>query len=128
MTREEAMQFFRDEILSLKMAPKLNGCDMTEDWTRLLVINALALEALREQEERNKRCEHCAKHEDPCGIPMIATEDDEPDRGIYLYNGTLCANGGTFCSADVQFCPMCGRKLEAYTMAMDALCDRSEET
>ena len=66
----------------------------------------------REQEERSKGCDYCQKFDDPCEVPMIATEEDECDRGIYLYNGYLCANGGSFCAAKVKFCPMCGRRLE----------------
>ena len=56
-------------------------------------------------------CEYCQQFDDPCGVPMIAEEDSDSDRGIYLYNGYLCANGGEFCEAKVNFCPMCGRKL-----------------
>lgn len=56
-------------------------------------------------------CEYCQQFDDPWDAPMIAKEDDEPDRGIYLYNGFLCANGGEFVDAKVNFCPMCGRKL-----------------
>ena len=56
-------------------------------------------------------CDYCQLFDDPCGVPMIAQEESESDRGIYLYNGFLCANGGEFCEARVNFCPMCGRKL-----------------
>ena len=55
-------------------------------------------------------CDYCQLFDDPCGIPMIAQEESESDRGIYLYNGFLCANGGEFCEARVNFCPMCGRR------------------
>jgi hypothetical protein len=77
----------------------------------------LAIVALREQDNRAesdavKGCDYCQKFDDPCGAPMIASEDDDSDRGIYLYNGFLCANGGSFCDAKVKFCPMCGRRLE----------------
>ena len=56
-------------------------------------------------------CDYCQLFDDPCGVPMIAQEESESDRGIYLYNGFLCANGGEFCEARVNFCPMCGRNL-----------------
>ena len=52
-------------------------------------------------------CDYCQLFDDPCGVPMIAQEESESDRGIYLYNGFLCANGGEFCEARVNFCPMC---------------------
>lgn len=57
------------------------------------------------------KCDYCQEFSDPCGVPMIAAEDSDPDRGIYLYNGFLCASGGEFCEARVRYCPMCGRKL-----------------
>lgn len=56
-------------------------------------------------------CDYCKQFDDPWDAPMIAKEDYEPDRGIYLYNGFLCANGGEFVDAKVNFCPMCGRRL-----------------
>lgn len=56
-------------------------------------------------------CEYCAEYEDPCEAPMIAIEDSESDRGIYLYNNYLCADGGEYCEAKINFCPMCGREL-----------------
>ena len=56
-------------------------------------------------------CDYCQLFDDPCGVPMIAQEESESDRGIYLYNGFLCSNGGEFCEARVNFCPMCGRRL-----------------
>lgn len=59
-----------------------------------------------------EKCIYCAEYEDVFEAPMIATEDSEPDRGIYLYNGYLCADGGEFCEAKINFCPMCGRKLD----------------
>lgn len=57
------------------------------------------------------KCDYCQEFSDPCGVPMIASEDSDPDRGIYLYNGFLCASGGESCEAKVNYCPMCGRKL-----------------
>ena len=72
------------------------------------VVNALIDKGVTVQEQDG--CDYCQLFDDPCGVPMIAQEESESDRGIYLYNGFLCANGGEFCEARVNFCPMCGRR------------------
>ena len=97
----------REEALELESCIRYN---LTA--TKHKEAGDFAFAALREQEERSKGCEFCQEFDDPCGVPMLATEEDECDRGIYLYNGWLCANGGSFCEAKVKFCPMCGRRLE----------------
>lgn len=51
MTREEAIEIARLEIRSLKIAPEINGCEMTEDWQRWIDFYELAVAALREQAE-----------------------------------------------------------------------------
>lgn len=78
-----------------------------------LVCDALdiTISTLQEQEERGRGCEYCQQFDDPCSAPMIAVEESDTDRGIYLYNDFRCANGGEFCEAEINFCPMCGRRL-----------------
>ena len=76
----------------------------------LMISNGVTL-ATDNNVAAKTECEYCQQFDDPCGVPMIAAEDSDPDRGIYLYNGFLCASGGEFCEAKVNFCPMCGRKL-----------------
>jgi hypothetical protein len=76
----------------------------------LMIANGVTL-ATDNNVAAKTECEYCQQFDDPCGVPMIAAEDSDPDRGIYLYNGFLCASGGEFCEAKVNFCPMCGRKL-----------------
>lgn len=44
-------------------------------------------------------------------MKIVYIADDEPDMGIYLYNGYLCSDSGGFCEAKIKFCPMCGREL-----------------
>ena len=95
-------------------------CDVLEDgcighcnhppcWKVTHAVDGLIAHGVTVQELDG--CEYCQQFDDPCGVPMIAEEESETDRGIYLYNGFLCANGGEFCEAKVNFCPMCGRKL-----------------
>ena len=76
----------------------------------LMIANGVTLVTDNNVADKTE-CEYCQQFDDPCGVPMIAEEESEADRGIYLYNGFLCANGGEFCEAKVNFCPMCGRKL-----------------
>lgn len=114
MTREEAIKRLEWlEMVAEYVDSVTIGSKCTEDWDAY----NMAIAALREQDNRTesdtvKGCDYCQKFDDPCGVPMIASEEDDCDRGIYLYNGYLCANGGSFCDAKVQFCPMCGRRLE----------------
>ena len=81
-----------------------NGTQHREFIADLMIANGVTV-------QEQDGCDYCQLFDDPCGVPMIAQEESESDRGIYLYNGFLCANGGEFCEARVNFCPMCGRKL-----------------
>ena len=50
MSREEAVGILRDEFIRCRMAPKINGCPMTEDWKRTIEVCEIAIEAIRAQE------------------------------------------------------------------------------
>lgn len=52
MTREAAISLLEDEIIRCRMAPKINGCQMTEEWQRTIEVCEIAIDAIREQEER----------------------------------------------------------------------------
>lgn len=45
----KAIKFFEDEILSLRKAPELNGCEMTSEWIERIQIYSTALEAIKNQ-------------------------------------------------------------------------------
>jgi hypothetical protein len=49
VTPQEAIEFFKNEIVMLKYAPEINGCEMTEEWKRQLEIYKLAISALEER-------------------------------------------------------------------------------
>lgn len=51
MKIEKAIKFFDDEILMLNNAPKLNGCEMTEEWKEQLEICEMAKSAIEKQAE-----------------------------------------------------------------------------
>ena len=46
---EEAINFFENEIMMLRNAPKINGCKMTDDWKKQLRVFETALKALKEK-------------------------------------------------------------------------------
>lgn len=43
---ERAMEFFKDEIRRLELAPDINGCEMTDDWREQMSVCKTALIAL----------------------------------------------------------------------------------
>ncbi len=65
MTRQEAVSLLEGEIIRCRMAPKINGCEMTEDWKRTIEVCEIAIAAIREQEKR----------ENPKPLPEPPKED-----------------------------------------------------
>ena len=53
MSREEAVGILRDEIIRCRMAPKINGCPMTEEWQRTIEVCEIAIAAISEQVKRD---------------------------------------------------------------------------
>lgn len=51
MNREEAIQYFNDEIRLCRAAPSINGCQMTEDWQRTIDACEIAVAAIRKVQE-----------------------------------------------------------------------------
>lgn len=52
MTRQEAVSLLEGEIIRCRMAPKINGCTMTEDWQRTIDVCEIAINAIKKQEQR----------------------------------------------------------------------------
>lgn len=52
MTKQEAISLLDGEIIRCRMAPKINGCAMTEEWKLTIEVCEIAIEAIREQEQR----------------------------------------------------------------------------
>lgn len=52
MTKKEAVSILEGEIMRCRMAPKINGCQMTEEWQRTIDVCEIAIAAIREQEQR----------------------------------------------------------------------------
>ena len=51
MTKQEAFSLLEEEIIRCRMAPKINGCPMTEDWQRTIEVCEIAIAAIKAQEE-----------------------------------------------------------------------------
>lgn len=52
MTKQEAVSLLEGEIVRCRMAPKINGCQMTEEWQRTIEVCEIAIAAIRAQEAR----------------------------------------------------------------------------
>lgn len=52
MTREEVIKLLQEELERCQRAPELNGCEMKPEWQRTMDVCRVAVEAIREQEQR----------------------------------------------------------------------------
>ena len=50
MTKKEAVSLLEEEIIRCRMAPKINGCQMTEEWQRTIEVCEIAIAAIKAQE------------------------------------------------------------------------------
>lgn len=101
MTREEAIR--KLIIIREKFGLILTDIGETMD---------MAISALREQEERSKGCEYCA---DCKSIYEIKSPlHDSYNTDVYISENALLVDIGchSFGTAAIEFCPMCGRRLE----------------
>ena len=49
ITPEKAIKFFNEEIRRLEIAPKINGCKMTDEWAEQIEICKTAKSAIEKQ-------------------------------------------------------------------------------
>ena len=77
-------------------------------------IKQLALSALREQAERDKGCLYCAGYEAEFMLPVIEMSENTANSldidGNFAYIHCHC---GRHTVGKINYCPMCGRRLEA---------------
>lgn len=50
MTKKEAISLLEEEIVRCRMAPKINDCQMTEEWQRTIDVCEIAIAAIKAQE------------------------------------------------------------------------------
>lgn len=112
---ETAIKWLEWEIRSLQLAPEINGCPMTKEWTDQLEIMQTCLEAVKAcqpahiDQEAWKPCKLCEGDElDTAGIK------DFFGRYIYLCGG----NSKPPENERFQFCPKCGRPRTERTWAL----------
>ena len=112
MTREEAIEILK------KNRP---GADTRRCGLELCTAVDVAIAALREQEERSKGCKACEMTTRGLTYKQIEYGTLRGDfindsSGMYIirYGGgphsIVCDDDGT--EIDIEFCPMCGRRLE----------------
>ena len=114
MTREEAIWILDPETTGEALAEieYYNGFSgKTAAVQAVLDACILAVAALREQEEREKGCEYCTDSEYIFYIPSEI--HDSMDDYAYISGDKLNVDieRSPYVSADIKFCPMCGRRL-----------------
>lgn len=50
MSRAEAIRLLEEEIIRCRMAPKINGRPMTDEWKRTIEVCEIAIDAIKAQE------------------------------------------------------------------------------
>lgn len=50
MSGAEAISLLECEIIRCRMAPKINGCPMTDEWKRTIEVCEIAIDAIKAQE------------------------------------------------------------------------------
>lgn len=51
MTNQEVISLLEEEIIRCRMAPKINGCPMTDEWKRTIEVCEIAIDAIKAQED-----------------------------------------------------------------------------
>lgn len=99
VSRDRVEQWLLDEIRSLRVAPKINGCG-PENWEEQLGIMESCLEAVRAY-----KCANIERDEWKCLIceksKVISFKAWEDELAYY--------EGGTFIRGSAIFCPCCGK-------------------
>lgn len=55
VTKQEAISLLEGEIIRCRMAPKINGCTMTDEWKRTIEVCEIAIDAITALEERDAK-------------------------------------------------------------------------
>ena len=107
----KAIKFFEEEIVRLRKAPEINGCEMTPEWKEMLQIYNTAVEALRKQIPKKPKTlnyglliEYGWKYECPnCGCAIGDNKNLAFAYGEYLepYEDYCCSCGQALDWSDV---------------------------
>ncbi len=122
----KAIKFFEEEIVRLRKAPEINGCEMTPEWKEMLQIYNTAVQALGKQIPKKPKHIHkeYEKHE------WKKDEDGNIDLWAMEYehhNGPRCERcGESYCAhcnpdyddepciTDKNYCPTCGKSVYSF--------------
>ena len=79
--REKAIKYLTEEIRSLRLAPKINGCSMTPEWAEQISVLETCLEAVRAY--------HIGEDTEmvPLTLEQLREMDGQPVWGVSLING-----------------------------------------
>lgn len=75
MTKQEAISLLEGETIRCRMAPKINGCPMTEDWQLTIEVCEIAIAAIKAQDER--RWIPVAERLPDIGIEVLVYSEDD---------------------------------------------------
>ena len=101
---QKAIKFAKSEIKSLELAPKINGCEMTEWWKEQIKIWKTAISALEKQIPK-KPTPHIVQ---PVEAP-IQIGNGRWQKRTTVYK---CPNCKEWVSKTYKHCPDCGQALD----------------
>lgn len=104
---KKAIKFFEEEITRLENAPKINGCEMTDEWAEQIEICKTAKSAIEKQTPKKvKRMPHISIHTER---PFVFTTYHCP-----VCNATVNKKRPSwlFFKEAESHCYRCGQRLE----------------
>ena len=102
MTDREAIERFESDCENCFVKDE---CTRMNEKGKLACRNTNAISALQEREERSKGCEYCNGNVDE--RPFLDSKD------LYISeDGWLTLSDEDYDFCEINFCPMCGRKLK----------------
>lgn len=83
MSKQEVISLLEGEIIRCRMAQKINGCPLTEDWKRTIEVCEIAIDAIKAQEARR-------------WIPVSERLPDNGQKVVFFNYGSDAVYAGKF--------------------------------
>ena len=99
---KKAIKFFEEEITRLENAPKINGCEMTDEWAEQIEICKTAKSAIEKQIPK-KPTPHIVN------VERLKIGNARWGKGTTVYKCPCCNN---FISRLYDYCFKCGQALD----------------
>ena len=97
ITPEKAIKFFNEEIRRLEIAPKINGCKMTDEWKEQLEFCKTAKSAIEKQMPKKGAYEYVSSYTDDNPVMICpCCQNSHPCEASNLY----------------KYCFYCGQALD----------------